>query len=622
MRNGSAFSGWIARSCALCFLFVAPACELGPSHQVPCQLRLCPDGACSECCAAEDCGALDVCLLGSCVANTLGMPCDSAEDCAGQVVCDLDLGICVRPCEADSDCASESVPFGGDRLCSGGGVCGFQPCAEDGECRAGTVCFEDRCVSGSGVLRVQVIDGRSGGPLAGAAVSVEQPSLAAVTARTREDGVAQFLSLDLAALPGRVGVRAEGMTPLESLEAATNRMELTLEPGVLDGTGGIRSALDFASVPCAAGHPCESRWGLAGLSIPLNPFARLPQRALGENVRMYIVVGGTGVDRGFPGGTVVGMGQTWFHEYAEPTGPVGRRTLWGLGRYLDVAQLIQSFGTMVQDYTAGGSSAATMVALTFEKTLRGAGSGLVTDLEIAPVGWVVDTDDVDGDDRRDDLVPDYSALPPSSGGPLAMPEHASKALFVHVPALPAAPAGGFTYDAVLVVAAVAVPGLGLVPLGLGAGADRQPALDAVADGFIEDITVQTADIGGRLPAETSQRLVIALALGGGPCGGNGVDRPWAVVGQVFQLPAFEGELTLRPFSQPPSVSLDTLTGGVQISGLSAEVGALALLVHATEQNLWQLLSPPQEGTLMLPAPPPGLESMDGVETGAATGSAR
>jgi hypothetical protein len=669
-----------------------------PACQPP--LVRCNDGQCHECCSDEHCAEGEVCALGGCIPGPVGTSCEGDRDpCWEPMYCDPDLDICQPRCTQDADCVAVALPHGDSRVCSADGQCGFQPCQANGDCRPGTVCFEEKCVAfetcplqatcgvlpaelvlrpgetarvlvqatlasgaqapgltftwssdaesvatvvAGGVsagaeagraqltasvpdcalacqaevvnlgpapadaLRVGVRDGRDRGPLAGASVEVE--GFAAV--ETDQDGVALFPGLDLAGSPARVRVTAAGLTPLDLLAAGANDLALTLEPSLLEGTGGFRAPVSFDDIHCAAGEPCEVKVALAGLSLPWNPFARPPERIFGERLKMHVVLGGTQMDLGLPGGTVLGLNATWFHELAEPTGPTGQRLPWALGKRVNLSTIIEVFGYCISSGDVPGTGS--MLATLFGSLLAGGSSSLAPGTEFSPLRWAADPLDRDGDGRWDDLVPRYDDLQGLPGGGLRLAVPASRSVLVQVPAMPALPEGSFAYDGVILIALVSVPGAGLVPVGFGAGADCDLTGPGPCDGLIEAVELRVADLAGRLPQAAVERLVVAIALGGGPFSQEGVGEPWRVAGQVFRLPAFEGELTLRPFSPPLSVSLDALAGSVQISGLSVETDTLALLVHAPEESLWQLLSPPLEGALALPAPPPGLENMDGV----------
>ncbi|HSA24878.1 MAG TPA: hypothetical protein P5076_25680, partial [Myxococcota bacterium] len=454
---------------------------------------------------------------------------------------------------------------------------------------------------------VAVRDGRDGGPLASASVEVE--GLGA--GETDLDGVALFPGLDLAGSPARVRVTAAGLTPLDLLSAGGNDLALTLEPSVLEGTGGFRAPLSFEELHCAAGQPCEAKVGLAGLSIPWNPFARPLDEVFGERLEMHLVLGGTTADVRLPGGTVLGLNATWFHEQAESTGPAGQRLAWALGQRLNLSTVIETFGTFIteDEHPRPGREIARFIEL----FLGGAHSGLGPGRAFPPLTWAADALDRDGDGRVDDLVPGYDGLQALPGASLRLPVGAGDSLTVRLPEPVLLPDGTLAFDGVVLAALLGVPGLGLVPVGAGGSAlECDPEIAGSCVGLIEEIAFETADLAGRLPYAGVRRWVVAIALGGGPGSLQGADQPWRISGQIFRVAAFEGEIALRPFSLPPAVSLDPLGGALQVSGLPAETDALALLVHAPEESLWQLLSPPLEGALALPAAPPGLEGMDGV----------
>jgi MYXO-CTERM domain-containing protein len=440
-------------------------------------------------------------------------------------------------------------------------------------------------------LRVAVVDGRDGGPLPGALVEVE----GAGSASADLEGQALFAGVDLTAQAARIRVSAVGMTPLDLLGAGANDLLVTLEPAVLEGTAGFRAPIDMARIPCAVGKTCDIRIGLAGLSLSLNPFGRKPERLFGEGARVRVALGGMEQDWNLLDGMVLGYNQVWFRERAEPTGPTGTRLAWAL-----------AFRPSAFDLTTCGgfitSLPGWLPALTFLGGASASGSSSL--FEAAPVAWVQDEADRDGDGRTDDLLPDYQALPAWPAGLRAsIPTGAE--LVVHVPPLPSDTRGAFPLDGVLVLALVHVPGAGLVPLGLGGESDTLGCTPMPEDGLVPDVVVRVAEVAGRWPEEAVERLVVAVALG--TAGGRTV-----AVGQVHRVARFEGELGLRPFALPPVIDLDPLARRVQIAGLPPGTDALALLLGAPEERTWQVLAPPAEGALDLPPPPAGLTAVDGV----------
>jgi len=116
----------------------------------------CNDGACHECCLDDHCAADEECSDAFvcekvCLQAAADCSADRGACCtdpAPGLVCDVFDATCVAACTDAAGCATAhaDVPFAGDLQCTSG-VCDFQHCTNDGQCRPGTVCYNGDCVS-------------------------------------------------------------------------------------------------------------------------------------------------------------------------------------------------------------------------------------------------------------------------------------------------------------------------------------------------------------------------------------------------------------------------------------------------------------------------------------------
>ncbi len=137
--------------------FGVAACDGGGDGGPDCEaqgLYLCNDGACHECCLDEHCAADEECATDFtckkiCTQANGDCSLDRGACCEG-LVCDVFSSLCVTACTDAAGCAAAhaDVPFAGDLQCTSG-VCDFQHCTNDGQCRPGTVCYNGDCVSPS-----------------------------------------------------------------------------------------------------------------------------------------------------------------------------------------------------------------------------------------------------------------------------------------------------------------------------------------------------------------------------------------------------------------------------------------------------------------------------------------
>lgn len=117
----------------------------------PCQVQpdcgnlACIDNYCGACEESRDCGSGRICLAEQCV-----LPCTQEPSrCRQDEVCQPSTGLCVEPCQGDSDCGAQEVC---DQVTS---LCEDRECSregERGECGADQLCLNGRCQYASPVF--------------------------------------------------------------------------------------------------------------------------------------------------------------------------------------------------------------------------------------------------------------------------------------------------------------------------------------------------------------------------------------------------------------------------------------------------------------------------------------
>jgi hypothetical protein len=646
----------------------------------------CTDNQCHECCTDDHCAADEECAADfTCKKICLEANGNCAADrsaCCELLVCDVFTSVCVTACVDAAGCAAShaSVPFAADLQCTNG-LCDFQHCTNDAQCRPGTVCYNGDCVSpvtdcaaiarcnlvpgsavtqqgtavsfsataflASGALapgvtftwassndavasvaggevtggattgsatitatvaacttsctaavqnygavdaadtRVVVIDELAGTPVEGAAVHLHTNPV--TTQQTDALGVALFAGVaPTAGSPLDVTVADAQYSYVTLVGVQTH--DLIVHVGKMfddSQAGGYRGKMDFSKVICAPGNPCEARLGLTGPSIPGNLFNLNLDVLIGELIQTHIELGGTSVDAPLPGGLVLGLNQTWFKEYYNPTGVPGKRVAWGLGGKLNLSKIIEIAGPIISGGTENIDIGALVVAIL--PLFSDFYTALVPGVDVVPRPKVADVNDINGDGDRTDLVPDYQNFPALPGGDmlLKVPMDKEHKLRVTVPTLPGT-APNFAYDAVIVVAGALVRDAGLVPLGLGAGVDAE-SKEETPDGQIRPIEFAVSDVAGRLPEGQYQRVVLALALSISSLTGDD-DAGMNLAGQVFFVNNFTAPITLAPIMAPADVTYSEATRTVSFSGFGG-VDYLHMIFSGSGDSSWQVLAP-------------------------------
>jgi hypothetical protein len=393
--------------------------------------------------------------------------------------------------------------------------------------------------------RVLVVDEILGTPIEG--ISVE---IAGEIQTTGADGAAVFADYNA---PADINVfhREYGYITMRQVQTndvivglgKTYHVEYT-EEGHSFVAGGVKGQFDFDMIRCHENYTsCDVRFAFAGLSIP-NIINLNLDTLIGGVIKTDLDLGvGNPMSVNLPAGLVICLQDQCFKPNFSPTGTPGNRAAWGLGGKIDSNILLNNLGPLL---TGGDTSNVDVSSLVggLAPIFSTFSTALVPNVNIENMPMVVDTDDINGNLQTADFVPNYGAFA-EKDLPLDVPMDVPMTFTVPNGAL------GTGFDAVLLLAGIAVPEAGLIPLGLNVGLDSVNA-DDPNDGNIDaPISLTVADVRGRIPEDQVTRLVIALALD--------IDsllysrgRVITTSAQVIRMPnnEFSGNFTLEPFMAP------------------------------------------------------------------------
>ncbi len=585
----------------------------------------CLDGFCHEielCQGRGDCGQGEDCVAGRCVPFV----CRGAEDCQGDQICEE--GQCQAPPEGDL--AVRVIILNPPQAIAQGGRVQFQAVALDmngdilagqtfawatsaaqvadigqetglavGGAQAGqaqitaTVAGSSPPVTSAPVVltnagpanpnedRVIVVDAQSGLPIEGAVVDRDGQRQT-----TNANGVASFAP----------AMGASRVTIFESLHNFTTLVGVSgrdilvpLEP--LSGgsvIGGFTGEMDFGQVHSNG----DINVGLAGASLDGELANFDLETLLGDSFNTRVAVPGLfDAELPLPGGLVLdgvvfGFPLTIKDFYAA-SAPAGLKVAWALGGKIEAGEVI---GLVMGGGGAGGIVRALLPFFeNFDHTLR--------PLEVEGLARVPDSDDIDGDGDRGELIPNFEAFPEVGLTPRVEQRLRTG---LSLPALPNF--GGDPQDTfVITVGGIITEGIGFVPMGLNATQDES------GDGRPDPVTLRMAPAHSGL--SVGKYAVVALTFDPSDLNADltsGIDLPDDYSTIVWQGSSIPADLDMtQAFLTLPEASWDALAR--QFSRQSVAGADLFRVTFIGPQGSWEVWLNGDLDGFELPTPPDGFQ---------------
>ncbi len=360
--------------------------------------------------------------------------------------------------------------------------------------------------------------------------------------------------------------------------------------------GGIKGKFDFSRVGCQEGKTCDVTFGLGGLSIPGNLVNLNFDLLIGGMIKTTIDLGGSPQVVPLPAGLTLCLNDTCFKEKYTPTGIPGTRAAWGIGGRLVLTDLM----TILAPVISGGDDidiGPILVALL--PMFANFSTSIAPNLAVTPRDMVVDVNDINDNDKTDDMVPDYDNFPNKD---MSLAVKTDQTMTFTIGTLPAKTGGGFWYDGVIVLGGVIAKDVGLIPLGISAGVDAVTEQDT-PDGHIDDITLNCADVAGRIPEDQVKRVVIVLALNMSGLAGGG-DEGLALAGVVKYVSEFSGTHNIADFLTPPaSAAYNATERKLSVTGIPAGVTLNQVIFTGDDESNWNVMGVFTDGDYTLPTAP-------------------
>ncbi|MBW2703285.1 MAG: Ig-like domain-containing protein [Deltaproteobacteria bacterium] len=461
-----------------------------------------------------------------------------------------------------------------------------------------TVYNQDQATTGQ--TRVAVVGADDAMPIQGAVVTLHgSPAIEETTDLT---GVATFGGIELGPTnPGSITVTHADHSYLTLDGVESNDILAALAPWRDPSqASGVQTTLDFSHISCEPGHTCEASVGYGGISLPADPYLLNLDLVAGEAIKTTIQFGGSEEEINLPANLVMSLNQTTFKQDCMATGEPGNRVFWALGKKLDLSEVINVLGPFISAHTPEDDGAPALAALL--NIVNQGYTAIEPGVEISSTARLTDVDDINGNGRTDDLIPDYDLYASMPGGHVSLNVKRDNVMTFSVPPLPANVDDYYYFDGVLIVAGVQVPGLGLVPLGVNFGADASQ-IDEPPDGQVDDIVVHVSPVAGRLPEASIRSFVLALAVRMKSASQPGWE---AVGGQVYFVDTFSGTFPLAAFMPPAAIVYDSAARRADVSGLPAGADLIQLVFSRPDAKSWRVLIPGSGGDAFgydLPEPP-------------------
>ncbi len=586
--------------------------------------QICVDGACEdagECASDLQCDRGEICDRGICVPTS---ECGSDGDCADDEDCVG--GLCVPGlCRGNDDCAD-------DELCDGG-TC--VPQVDDGIARvviltrpatvvdgdrlfftaialdaAGQVVATDRFDWATSNPAVGAFDGNiftASGTAGSTQVTATPAGLGApvsdpvtvrnVTAAPNERGVFVVDRTTGAPVAGATVIDARGgiigttddegradlPADIDTFTVALDGWDLLTLTGVTEGSpvAPIRPAQGRAD---AGGFTCEMDWsrilsggdasiGLAGAAIAGNLVDLDLQALLGDSFSTSISIPGLGgQDLPLPGGLVLtvdffGIGDIKGTYFARA--PEGITFAWGLGGTADVFELVGLFTG-----GGGGDIASILGAILplFESFQHD-----VTPIDIEALPLVPDSDDIDADGDRDELVADYDSFPAIGLRPEETLDYRAGISFPELPVFDGEPS-----EVAIVVGGILVDGVGFVPTGISAGT-------ATGGGTPDDIVLRMAAAHSGLSSGDFAVVIIGFGSQGAGVGAGGLTLPSSIATRIFVEPRLPTDIDFASAPFPAlatDIAWDADVRAVTASAVGGDAYRITLVGDSVSWEVW------------------------------------
>ncbi|RJO73225.1 MAG: Ig-like domain-containing protein [Myxococcales bacterium] len=318
-----------------------------------------------------------------------------------------------------------------------------------------------------GDSRVVVFDDKTGALLDNARVFLNGAEAATA------GGIADFPGVDCTAGDGcTLHVFDDGHTYVSAFGLRVNDILIPISPNVdLTTTAGVKGHQDPSPIPEVLQG--DVRLGLSGFSIPGNLADLNFESILGEMIKTHVKLGTTFDDDVLlPGGLEGYLLDSPLKDGYRAAGLPGDATLWGLGGYADLNRLIEVVTGALGDEIDVGAILGAVLPF-FENFYHGLKPGF----DLPPIEKVVDVNDLNGNGRTDDLIPNYAAME-DIGEALKLTQQQNQAVDLQFGQTPTLGAG--CADSVLTLMGVQQAGIGFIPLGVNATLDKRDK-DDIAD---------------------------------------------------------------------------------------------------------------------------------------------
>lgn len=437
-----------------------------------------------------------------------------------------------------------------------------------------------------GDLRVRVVDGATGAPVAGAEVVIDgQPGVS-----TDASGVAT-LDAPQDAYTLSVFAGDYNYITIHGLDVADVRIPLSKRAGS-GPVAGFTGQFDLSNINSSG----DVSLGLAGASV-LGGLLNLDLKGLlGEPFMAEVSIPGMGASElPLPGGlvaygSVFGLNLDIKKNYYA-TAPGGVSLSWGMAGKVPAMEL---FG-LVQ----GGGGAADMLTTLLPLFSRFDHTNRPLNLSASP--RVADVNDINGNGDTAEMIPDYDAFPEVSLSPSVRQVLASEINISNFPQMTNSQA-----SVAVLIGGTLLDGPGFVPLGISATADED------GDGRPDNRRLTMAPPYGSLTG--GRNAIIAIAFEPGQVGfEDGIELPDEFSVSLWNGQTLPGNIALGAFPDASDVTLDPSTRTLSVQATAGPLYRVRIVGTERSWDVWSVGAAGTQGHFVhevsIPEPVNGREDL-------------
>ena len=345
-------------------------------------------------------------------------------------------------------------------------------------------------------LRIILRDLYTGQPVSAGSIIINQ------TAPVVTDSLG-WIEIDNTSVKNTILVKHENYQYLSILDTEAKDIILYLTPFVPQNkAGGYKGEFNFDSIA----NDNTLKIGIAGASLPSTLLDISFDFLLSESYVKHINAAGFDGDYPIPSNIVMVLGDDVIQDKYAVSTPKGNIAFWGLGSKMRMSEFL----SIVQSIM--GEDELDMGALIRELTpyLKTFYHALKTDNNTVNCDKKVDVNDINGNGKTDDLIPDYDNDTCFPSVSLKLEKPLNLVSKIKNPKL--IKMDNKLADTAIAIIGYNIDGAGFIPVGVTVGSDQIDDAD-LADGIVEDISLNYSPQYNGMEGGSNSLVLLAMKLG-------------------------------------------------------------------------------------------------------------